>query len=207
MASARGAQSDFGALPIAGKIFILVVLLTLVTAGYYGVFYLDVKERTQVARAKQGKLEGDLREARQRQKEFLARREEVVGREALDRQNLRILPEKAEIPGFLDDLNRLAELSGLSTDKILIEAEEAEELYVKVPVRLVMSGQYHQLAKFFYNVSRLERAINMENIGLRSPKVDGDEVSLEVEVRATTFRRSEAAAAKAPKAGKKGKKG
>lgn len=190
MASARGTTSEFANLPIAGKFFVLVMLLTLVTAGYYALFYVDVKDKTKAARKEQSQLEEGLVQARERQKTFLARREEVVGREALDKQNLRILPEKAEIPGFLDDLNRLAELSGLRTDEISIQTEEAEPLYVKVPVRLVMSGQYHQLAKFFYNISRLERAISMEDIGLRQPTVVGDEVTLQVEVKATTFRRA-----------------
>ena len=47
------------------------------------------------------------------QKEYLKLREELANREALDRQNMRVLPDTAEIPAFLDDLNRLAELSGL----------------------------------------------------------------------------------------------
>ena len=113
MAAIRGTQSDFSSLPIAAKVFILVALLTLVTAGYYAVFYMDVKEQTQTAVNRQAKLEGDLVKAKKRQTEFLARSEEVVGREALDRQHLRVRPDTAEIPAVLDDMNRLAELSGL----------------------------------------------------------------------------------------------
>jgi type IV pilus assembly protein PilO len=67
--------------------------------------------------------------------------------------------------------------------------EEAQEYYVRIPVNLRLAGRYHQLAKFFYNVSRLERAINMENVHLTEPVVVGDEVRLSVDVLATTFRR------------------
>jgi type IV pilus assembly protein PilO len=61
---------------------------------------------------------------------------------------------------------------------------------MKVPVALAIRGRYHELAKFFYNISRLERAINMENLNLKvsERKADG-EVQLAVAVRATTFRR------------------
>jgi type IV pilus assembly protein PilO len=63
------------------------------------------------------------------------------------------------------------------------------EMHVRIPVNLSIRGRYHQVAKFFYNVSRLERAINMENIRLTDPELVGDEVRLKVEVLATTFRR------------------
>lgn len=194
MAVARGSQSDFSSLPIGAKVFILVALLTLVTAGYYVVFYMDVKDSTKVARNKQVQLEEDLAKAKKRQTEFLARREEVVGREALDRQHLRVLPDKAEIPAFLDDLNRLAELSGLSMTQVTPLPHLNEKFFIKVPVTLAIEGKYHQLAKFFYNISRLERAINMEDIVLTNPTEVGGEMILNVSVKATTFRRAPDAA-------------
>jgi Tfp pilus assembly protein PilO len=48
------------------------------------------------------------------------------------------------------------------------------------------------LAKFFYNVSRLERAINMEDIMVKVADRQNDgAVQLAVNVRATTFRRNQ----------------
>jgi Tfp pilus assembly protein PilO len=59
-------------------------------------------------------------------------------------------------------------------------------------VALAIKGKYHDLAKFFYNISRLERAINMENLSLQVAERKGDsEVMLAVNVRATTFRRKD----------------
>jgi type IV pilus assembly protein PilO len=70
--------------------------------------------------------------------------------------------------------------------------EEAEQFYNRIPVNLAVSGKYHQLAKFFYNVSRLQRAINMENIVIGTPKLQGEDLVLQVHVLATTFRRKDA---------------
>ena len=69
--------------------------------------------------------------------------------------------------------------------------EQQEKLYTRIPVRLALTGRYHQLMKFFYNVSRLERAINMEDVTLSKPRLEGEEVVLDVNVMATTFRRPE----------------
>ena len=44
-----------------------------------------------------------------RQQEYLACTQDLAQREAIDRQNKRILPERAEIAAFLQDLNRLSD--------------------------------------------------------------------------------------------------
>lgn len=152
---------------------------------------MGLQDATAAATGRHRKLEKELEQARNRQKQYLKLREEVSAREALDKQNLRVLPVTAEIPAFLDDLNRLAELSGLRMEQVSPRAEVKEQFYSKVPVALSLSGRYHELAKFFYNVSRLERAINMEDIklGLSKREPDGS-VQLAVTVRATTFRRN-----------------
>lgn len=181
---------SFAQLPVGGKILLLVMLLALLTSGYYVVLHMSLKEETQSAESRHGTLERQLKEAHDRQKEYLRLREEVAAREALDRQNLRILPVNAEIPAFLDDLNRLAELSGLQMNQVTPAAEATEPFYIKVPVNLSMHGRYHELAKFFYNISRLERAINMEDVKLVVASKTGDEIRLGVDVRATTFRRN-----------------
>jgi type IV pilus assembly protein PilO len=183
---------SFAQLPVAAKAFMLIVLLVLITSGYYVGFHMSLVEDTESAQRKHDTLESQLNEAKQRQKEYLKLREEVSVREALDKQNLRILPVTAEIPAFLDDLNRLADLSGLRMDQVAPKPESSEQFYVKVPVDLSISGRYHEFAKFFYNISRLERAINMEDVRIRVSDRHADgEVALAVAVRATTFRRKE----------------
>ncbi len=180
----------FAQLPIAGKLFLLVLLLGVLSAGYYAGVHSGLEEETEAARRTHDALEQQLKQAHDRQKEYLKLREEVTAREALDRQNLRILPVTAEIASFLDDLNRLAELSGLRMEQVQPSPEQAEKFFIKVPVVLQIQGRFHELAKFFYNISRLERAINMEDIKVHVAERHPDgEVELAVNVRATTFRR------------------
>ncbi|HKU37737.1 MAG TPA: type 4a pilus biogenesis protein PilO [Polyangiales bacterium] len=193
--AAKLPQSSFAALPPIGKAVLLVALLALVSGGYYVGVHMGLEEQTQDAQRRHSVLTNDLNQARERQKEYLRLREELAGREATDKQNMRVLPETAEIPAFLDDLNRLAELSGLRVANVGPRAEAAEQFFVRVPVSLSLNGKFHQLTKFFYNVSRLERAINMENISLTQPTKDGEDIILSVSVLATTFRRPDSAGA------------
>ena len=155
---------------------------------------MGLEEQAQEAQQRHSVLQNDLNQARERQKEYLKLREELANREALDRQNMRVLPDTAEIPAFLDDLNRLAELSGLLVCQVNPRPEKSEQFFVRVPVSLSLDGKFHQLAKFFYNISRLERAINMENISLTQPRDEAGEINLSVSVLATTFRRPDGGA-------------
>lgn len=196
MAPPKLPQANFATLPVGAKIFLLITILVLVTSGFYVGVYTGLEEETQAAVGRHSGLQNELSQARDRQKQYLKLREELASREALDRQNMRILPETAEIPAFLDDLNRLAELSGLRVRNITPQKEAAEQFFVRVPVSLDLAGKYHQLGKFFYNISRLERAINMENIELTSPVKEGEDVVLSVKVLATTFRRPDSAGGK-----------
>ena len=193
--AAKVTQSSFSSLPPVGKAVLLVACLGLLSAAYYVGLHMTLEQESQDAQRQHSVLTNDLNQARERQKEYLRLREELAAREASDKQNMRVLPETAEIPAFLDDLNRLAELSGLRVANVGPRTEGAEQFFVRVPVALTLEGKFHQLTKFFYNVSRLERAINMENISLTQPKKDGEEIQLSVSVLATTFRRPDGAGA------------
>lgn len=182
-------RSSFTALPLTGKALLLVLLLMLISAGYYVAVHMSLTSEINAAVTTHQSLQVSLQEARTRQQQYLQLRAELAEREPVDRQNLRILPEEAEIPAFLGDLNRLAELSGLTMLRVQPRPEEVQEFYVKIPVSLAVTGRYHQIGKFFYNVSRLERAVNMDNVKLQDPKTQGDEVTISVDVLATTFRR------------------
>lgn len=185
-------QLSFGALPLGAKVFLLVLLLGVVSALYYFVFHLPLSESIESARFRNRQLQDELTQAQQRQREYLGLVETLADREALDRRNRRVLPDEAEIPAFLQDLNRLAELSGLDIRLVEPRPEEPEAMYVRLPVNLSLTGRYHQVARFFYNASRLERVIAMEDLRLTDPRVEGDEVLLDVDVLATTFRRADA---------------
>ncbi|HSN81543.1 MAG TPA: type 4a pilus biogenesis protein PilO [Polyangiales bacterium] len=183
-------EERFVSLPSWGKALLLVGLLVLLGAAYYALVHGNISSDLQSAQAKNQQLQEQIREAERREKQYLELTQELANRETDDRQNRRILPEDAEIAAFLQDLNRVAELSGLTIRLVEPRPEQRQELYTKIPVVLALSGRFHQLTKFFYNVSKLDRAISMENIRMTQPKLlPSGEVVIDVDVRATTYRR------------------
>lgn len=211
-APAGGAKAPvtFADQPAALKVFILVFAISAVSALYYFIFHMQLAEDIESAEQRHRTLQNERVEADQRRQEFVRLSQELVDREPIDRRNRRILPESQEIPSFLGDMNRLAELSGLAIMRVQPEPESPESAYVRIPVSMRFRGRYHQFAKFFYTVTQLERAVNLENIDVRAVpapqqarnrpagEVEIPEIPLDVSLLATTFRRPTAAAPGSP---------
>ena len=185
----------FAGQPAAVKVMLAVFIVAILGAIYYFALHTPIEEAIATEQGRFTRLQGEMRQAEERQREFVRLREELASREGLDRANMRVLPEDAEIAAFLQDLNRLAETSGLAMRLVEPRPEEPDVHFVRLPVALRVRGRYHQLARFFHNVSRLERAISMENIVLHDPRASGEDVLLDVAVLATTYRRPAAAPA------------
>jgi type IV pilus assembly protein PilO len=188
---AETAGQQFAKMPSSSKVLLLALLLVLLGVGYYSLWHGPLTEQIEGAAARKGQLEQQLQEAQGLQRKFVKLREELEARKLSDQQNLRILPPDAETATTLAELNRIAELSGLQIQSVEPRPETASQFYYRIPVTLVLSGRYHQLAKFFHNVSRLQRAINMENITLGEPQMRGENLVLHVNVLATSFRRKD----------------
>jgi type IV pilus assembly protein PilO len=183
-------EDTFVGLPGWAKALALVGVLGLVGGAYQAVVYSSISNDLASAEKKQKQLQDQIRDAERREKQYLELTQELANREVVDRQNRRTLPENAEIAAFLQDLNRVAELSGLTIRLVEPRPEQRQELYSKIPVVLALSGRFHQIVKFFYNVSKLDRAISMENIRMTQPKLlPSGEMVIDVDVRATTYRR------------------
>jgi type IV pilus assembly protein PilO len=203
-AGTKGDQS-FARLPPIAKALILVLLVGLICGFYYFALHMSVSSDLSDAQRRENELEQSMHDAQARNTEYVRLREELSSREGLDRTNLRALPETAETASFLADLNGRAELCGLQIRLVEPRPEESEEHYVRLPVSLQLTGRYHQLARFFNGVSGLPRLISMENIHLNEPRLVGEEVLIDVDVLATTFRRpSEEDAAEAEAEGAEG---
>jgi len=183
-------EERFIGLPGWGKGLVLVGILVLLGGAYYSFVYGSISTDLSSANEQQKQLQDQIRDAERREKQYLELTQELANREVADRQNRRILPEDAEIAAFLQDLNRVAELSGLTIRLVEPRPEVRQELYSKIPVVLALTGRFHQMGKFFYNVSKLDRAISLENIRMTSPRqLRSGEMVIDVDVRATTYRR------------------
>jgi type IV pilus assembly protein PilO len=188
------------ALKISGKIAVTVVAIGALGGLFYQVLYSDVSEDIGRAEAQRTDLETERVQYDKRKREYLAYRSELRLLQEEQRELLRALPKKAEIPSFISNVQEQAELSGLEVLHIDIDPESPQDLYVKIPVKMEIRGTYHQIAKFFKNTSELRRIVNVENLSL-TPERNAVAEQLNAATRmrakfvAATFRFKEAAPA------------
>jgi type IV pilus assembly protein PilO len=167
-----------------------VVAVVAMLAAYYFIFYEPLSEEFTREEATKTRLVAE----RQTAENNLRRYNSDVAELARARQRAQalqsVLPNDPDIPGFMRNVNALAEASGLTLALIQPVDERVEQYYARIPVQLRARGTYLSLARFFHSVSQLPRVINMENIKLTEAKVDpvSRELRVEAAMLATTFR-------------------
>jgi type IV pilus assembly protein PilO len=154
------------------KIAITAGLVLAIFAVYGGLFYLDMQDQIKGARARQTQLRGEKENYQKRQREYQAYRTELTQLQQEQRELLKALPKKAEIPTFLSNIQEQAELAGLEIVSLTIDAENPLELYIRIPIRIEVRGTYHATTKFFKNLSELPRIVNVESLSMSVEKAD-----------------------------------
>ncbi len=171
------------------KIAATAGLVAIILGVYGGLFYLDVEDQIKGARARQEQLKSEKDNYEKRKREYQAYRNELTQLQLEQRELLKALPKKAEIPTFLSNLQEQAELAGLEIVSLTIEAENPMELYIRIPVRIEVRGSYHSITKFFKNLSELPRIVNVEDLTLSVEKIElGVSPRMRARFVAATFR-------------------
>ncbi len=192
MAMARG-ESALNRLSGPLRALVGVGFVLLVGVAYYVVFYDDLASRITAAKAREGQLRNELSDARKAEFAYQKDLDELTARQQRQRELNKVLPPTAEAPAFLSAIQNVANISGVSLTAWSPSAEVPDKFYARVPMKLELSGRYHQVAKFFYGVGQLDRIINIENISFGDPRIVGEDLLLKVEGLATAFRALEPA--------------
>lgn len=170
------------------KVAIGALFVGLLGVLYFIGFYADVSTDIENQKNRTATLNGELQKAQASKDAYQKDLDEKTRREQLSREQKKILPDDSETPAFLSAIQGVATVSGVNLTSWSPTEEIPQEFFAKVPMKLTLSGKFHQVAKFFYGVGQLDRIINVEDIQIKKPKPKGDEVEVEVECLATAFR-------------------
>lgn len=181
------ASLSLNRLPIAGKIGVGAVFCTLLGVAYYVLLHTDVAARIDRESMETGQLEAELQRQKQAQASYFADRDELAMRQQRQRDQNKILPAETEAATFLSALQTVSNISGIDLKAWTPMEEVPQTFFAKVPMKLQITGRFHQIAKFIYEVGKQDRIINMENLELSDPKLEGEDVVLKANCLATTF--------------------
>lgn len=174
-------------LPLWGKVAVGAGMCILTAGAYWFIFYSDTAAKIEGAERQKKALRDDLAQQQQAEASYFADRDELALREQRARELNKVLPPESETDAFLSSVQTSANAAGIDLMGYSPQDEVAQNFYAKVPMKLEMSGKFHQIAKFAYELGKSDRIINVENIELTEPKVVGDEVILKGKCLATAF--------------------
>ena len=174
-------------LPLAGKIGVGAVLCALLAVTYYVLLHTDVATKIDREKAQTNNLEAELSRQKQAQASYFADRDELAMRQQKQRELNKVLPVDTEAATFLSAIQATSNISGIDLKGWSPLEEVPQTFYAKVPMKLQMTGHFHQVAKFIYEVGKQDRIINIENLELSDPKAEGEDIVLKATCLATTF--------------------
>ena len=166
--------SRIGTAPILARGFlILLACLALLAAVYH---FLITPQHDTLALLKS--QESELRITFDEEQAKAVNREAYV--EQLDEMQktfnvmLRQLPNKVDIESLLVDLSQTSVASGLEVDNFRPESEISREFYAEYPIRISVTGQYHQFGNFVSGLAALPRIVTLSNINISNVTTDAN---------------------------------
>lgn len=177
--------SRIGIWPIAGRLFVWLLAILAVFALVYFLFVKDLQDSL----SKEIKNERSLRSSFQ---------DKVFQAATLDQHRVLMeqiekdfeflvaqLPKKTQVPGLLDDIDEKGRGSGLDIVSIKLKSEEIGEFYVTLPIEVVVTGSYHNLASFVSGIAGMSRIVTLHDFDIKA----GDNPSkLIMTIGAQTYR-------------------
>jgi len=157
-------------LPTSKKVFILVVILVVIVGLYLYVFFLPGRNELNTTRIELSRLTKELNESKAITRELQNFKEQIAKLNEELKTALTQLPNEKEIPEILKNISSLGKESNLEFTLFRPKPEEPQQFYAKVPIELVVLGNYHSIGLFFDKVSKLPRIINVVDFNMTRAK-------------------------------------
>jgi type IV pilus assembly protein PilO len=180
--------NDVGRWPLLFRAAVIVIVFAVVLGT--GIWFTIIKDKApQLQRAQED--EATLRvtfENKQRKaanydayKAQLAQIEQSFG------TMLRQLPGETEIPSLIVDISQTGLAAGLREKLFQPQGESPKDFYAEKPIKIRLSGGYHEIANFVSGIAALPRIVTLHDINI-TPENPDDFDKLSIEVTAKTYR-------------------
>ncbi len=181
-------MEKFIKLPSSQKLAIVVVLYVAIVGAFWYFLYTPKAEELNQLTVASRKLKDERRKTQSIADNLEKFKQEVEAlNEDLNRA-VKELPNNREITQLLKRISRIGKKIGLEFLLFQPLPEVPEGFYAQVPVKIEVSGSYHEIAMFFDRIGKLSRIVNVNNIQMGSPTERGGKIILKTSGRITTYR-------------------
>lgn len=180
---------DIKNLPPTIKILLIFIAPILITPIFYLVIYSPKSETLARIERDILKLNEDINSNSIKATRLDELKKKNLMLQARLRELKEQLPEEKEVSSLLKEVSDLSASSGL--DILYWKPGERKSnpsgLYEEIPVKVEVTGGYHDLGIFFSYISKLKRIVNISDIKMGNIKVERRVPLIQTSFTATTF--------------------
>ena len=100
---------------------------------------------------------------------------------------LRQLPGKTEVPSLLVDISQTGLAAGLQEKLFQPQPEVKKDFYAELPIKIRLTGSYHQFGEFVSGIAALPRIVTLHDIDIK-PDTNNAYDQLSLDLTAKTYR-------------------
>lgn len=180
--------NDVGRWPLLFRASVIFVVFIAVVGA--GVWFTIIKDRLpdlQRAQDDESTLRVTFENKQRKAANYDAYKAQLSQIEQSFGTMLRQLPGETEIPSLIVDVSQTGLASGLQEKLFQPQPEIPRDFYAEKPIKIRLSGGYHEIANFVSGVAALPRIVTLHDINI-TPEGQDSFDRLSLEVTAQTYR-------------------
>ena len=175
---------DAGNWPLLPKIMILLVLFSLILVAGLFLDWKDQWETLGAAEEQEVKLKDQYAQKKAKAINFELYVQQLNEVEQSFGALVKQLPNRSEIDALLTDVNQAGLGRGLQFELFRPAAQEKmADFYAELPIRIRITGTYHDMGAFSSDVAQLPRIVTLNDVAIAN-----DKGVLSLDAEAKTFR-------------------
>jgi type IV pilus assembly protein PilO len=168
-----------------GAIAAFFVVLSLVML--YFLVYTQKKDDLTRAQGKEQELRDEFRTKHAKAVNLNLYKQQLEDIQKSFGAMLRQLPGKTEMEALLVDISQTGVGVGLSQQLFQPQPEQSRDFYAERPIKIRLTGTYHQMGEFVSGIAALPRIVTLHNVELKQMP-NGSFDQLQLDVTAKTYR-------------------
>ncbi len=149
------------------RIVILVGTIVLLAGAFIWFVYMPKTQQIQKMELSVQELSKKLADVKKKAREIEKFEQKFAQVTAQFDEALKILPDSKEIPSLLTNITRLGNSAGLNFQLFSPQKERGMGFYKEIPVSILVEGNYHNVARFFDSVGRMDRIVNILDVSMK----------------------------------------
>ena len=181
--------NDIGRWPLPVQAFFVVLFFFIATAGAFWFFvWNEQMPRLEKVQAEERDLRVSFESKQKKAANFSAYKAQLAEIERSFGTMLRQLPGKTEIPNLLVDISQTGLGAGLQEELFQPMEEVRKDFYAEKPIKIRLTGSYHEFGKFVSEIAALPRIVTLHDIEIGPMGKDPAFDQLVLNVTAKTYR-------------------